>query len=302
MTIGMARSEPGPAALPAEVELRLLRPSDIAAAMRLSAEAGWNQVAADWQIFLDLGEAYGLARRGEGRLIATAATLPHGKSFAWISMVLVAEDWRRRGLARWLLHYCVNRLSDRQLVPVLDATPAGRAVYLGLGFQDCWSMRRLVLDRAFRHDDRERGDDVLVRPLQAGDWPALLAYDRSAFGGDRGALLRRLADRRPRAALVAERSGRLDGFLLGRDGRVMTQIGPLAAEDENTAEALLRHGLLTQPSPLAIDLADRHERLGRWLIERGFAVERPLTRMVHGRNAAFDDPARLFAVAGPEFG
>jgi len=302
MTIGMARSEPGPAALPAEVELRLLRPSDIAAAMRLSAQAGWNQVAADWQIFLDLGEAYGLARRGEGRLIATAATLPHGKSFAWISMVLVAEDCRRRGLARWLLRYCVNRLLDRRLVPVLDATPAGRAVYLGLGFQDCWSMRRLVLDQAFRHDDRERSDDVLVRPLQADDWPSLFAYDRTAFGGDRGALLRRLADRRPRAALVAERSGRLDGFLLGRDGRVMTQIGPLAADDENTAKALLRRALLMQPSPLAIDLADRHERLGRWLIERDFAVERPLTRMVHGRNAAFDDAARLFAVAGPEFG
>jgi GNAT superfamily N-acetyltransferase len=299
----MARSEPGTAALPAEVELRLLRPSDIAAAVRLSAEAGWNQVAADWHIFLDLGEAYGLAMRGDGRLIATAATLPHGERFAWISMVLVAVDCRRRGLARWLLRYCVNRLLDRQLVPVLDATPAGRAVYLGLGFQDCWSMRRLVLHRPVRPRDRsERGGDARVRPLQAGDWPGLFAYDRAVFGGDREALLRRLADRLPRAALVAERSGRLVGFLLGRDGRVMTQLGPLAAEDERTAEALLCHALLAQPSPLAIDLADRHERLGRWLIERGFAVERPLTRMVHGRNGAFDDPARLFAVAGPEFG
>jgi len=302
MTIGMARSEPGMAALPAEVELRLLRPSDIAAAMRLSAEAGWNQVAADWQIFLDLGEAYGLATRDDGRLIATAATLPHGKSFAWISMVLVAEDCRRRGLARWLLRHCANRLLDRQLVPGLDATPAGRAVYLGLGFQDCWSMRRLVLHGAFRHDNRERGDDALVRPLQAGDWPALFAYDRAVFGGDRGVLLRRLSDRLPGAALVAKRSGRLDGFILGRDGRVMTQIGPLVAENENTAQALLRHALRMQASPLAIDLADRHERLGRWLVERGFAVERPLTRMVHGLNGAFDDPARLFAVAGPEFG
>jgi Acetyltransferase (GNAT) domain len=114
--------------------------------------------------------------------------------------------------------------------------------------------------------------------------------------------LRRLADRLPRAALVAERSGRLDGFLLGRDGRVMTQVGPLAAGDEETAEALLRRALPMQPSPLAIDLADRHERIGRWLIGCGFAVERPLTRMVHGRSGAFDDPARLFAVAGPEFG
>ncbi len=298
----MVRSEPGTAGLPEEVELRLLRSSDIEAAVRLSAAAGWNQVAADWQIFLDLGDAYGLRSRGDGSLVATAATLPHGKRFAWISMVLVAVECRRRGFASWLLRYCVNRLLDRQLVPVLDATPAGRPVYLGLGFHDCWSMRRLVLKRSNRSHDRERRDSVLVRPLQVGDWPAILAYDRAVFGGDRAALLHRLADRLPRAALVAERSGRLDGFLLGRDGRVMTQLGPLAAEDEETAEALLRHALLTQPPPLAIDLADRHERLWRRLIERGFAVERPLTRMVHGRSSAFDDPARLFAAAGPEFG
>jgi GNAT superfamily N-acetyltransferase len=298
----MARSEPATAGLPEEVELRLLRPSDIDAAVRLSAQAGWNQVAADWQIFLDLGEAYGLVRRGDGRLAATAATFPHGERIAWISMVLVAADCRRRGFASWLLRYCVDRLLDRQFVPVLDATPAGRPVYLGLGFQDCWSMRRLVLQRAIRSPDRERRDDALVRPLQAGDWPAILAYDRAVFGGDRAALLKRLADRLPRAALVAERSGGLAGFLLGRDGRVMTQLGPLAAEDEATAEALLRHAFHMQEPPLAIDLAARHERLGRWLIERGFAVERPLTRMVHGRGCAFDDPARLFAAAGPEFG
>jgi len=298
----MARSEPGTAGPPEEVELRLLRPSDIDAAMRLSAEAGWNQVAADWRIFLDLGDAYGLVTRGDGRLVATAATLPHGERFAWISMVLVAADCRRRGFASWLLRHCVDRLLDRRLVPVLDATPAGRPVYLGLGFHDRWSMRRLVLQRAVRAHDRSEPGSVLVRPLQAGDWPAILAYDRAVFGGDRAALLRRLADRLPRAALVAERSGRLEGFLLARDGRVMTQFGPLAAEDEATAKALLRHAFLRQEPPLAIDLADRHDRLGRWLIERSFAVERPLTRMVHGRSGAFDDPARLFAVAGPEFG
>jgi GNAT superfamily N-acetyltransferase len=298
----MGHSEPATAGLPEEVELRLLRPSDVDAAVRLSAEAGWNQVAADWQIFLDLGDAFSLVTRGGGRLVATAATLPHGERFAWISMVLVAVDCRRRGLASWLLRYCVDRLLDRQLVPVLDATPAGRPVYLGLGFHDCWSMRRLALQRAIRGDDSEQRDNALIRPLQAADWPAILAYDRAVFGGDRAALLHRLADRLPRAALVAERSGRLAGFLFGRDGRVMTQLGPLAAEDAAIAEALLRHAFLVQPPPLAIDLADRHERLGRWLIECGFAVERPLTRMVHGRSCAFDDPGRLFAVAGPEFG
>ena len=302
MTAGMVPSEPETPALPEGVELRSLRPSDIDAALGLSRDAGWNQVAADWQIFLDLGEAFGLVTPVEGRLVATAAILPHGERFAWISMVLVAADCRRRGLARWLLRHCVKQLLNRRLVPVLDATPAGRTVYLGLGFEDCWSMRRLAAHSLLQSRDLGARDTAVARPLQAADWPALLAYDRAAFGGDRAALLHRLADRLPGAALVAERSGRLNGFLLGRDGRATTQLGPLMAEDEETAEVLLRHAFRALLPPLAIDLADRHSRLGQWLVERGFAVERGLTRMAYARSTGFDDPARLFAAAGPELG
>ena len=302
MTAETVSSEQQITTLPEEVELRILQSSDIHAALRLSQEAGWNQVAADWQIFLDLGVVYGLFTRSDSRLVSTAATLPHGMHFAWISMVLVASDCRRRGLARWLLRHCVRQLLDRQFVPALDATPAGRSVYLQLGFRDCWSMRRLVLHRPLQSRNPEKWDGALVRPLHAGDWPALLDYDRAVFGGDRAELLRRLADRLPEAALVAERSGGFKGYLLGRDGRVMTQLGPLIAEDEETAEALLRRAFLTLPLPYAIDLANRHERLGHWLTTCGFVVERPFTRMMHERSSAFDDPARFFAAAGPELG
>ena len=249
MTVEMVSSEQEMAALPAEVELRLLQPSDIDAALLLSREAGWNQVAADWQIFLDLGVAYGLVARSDGRLLATAATLAHGSRFAWISMVLVAVDCRRRGLAHWLLRHCVKELLDRRLVPALDATPAGRPVYLQLGFRDCWSMRRLVRHQPLQLPDRDNANSARVRPLRSSDWPALLAYDRAVFGGDRAELLRRLADRVPEAALVAERPGGIAGFLLGRDGRVMAQLGPLAAEDEKTAEALLQQAFLARPPP-----------------------------------------------------
>ena len=148
---------PFAAQLPSGVTARPLNDRDLAAALTLSAEAGWNQTAADWQIFLDLGSAVGIIGAG-GRLIATAATLPHANRFAWISMVLVTAAQQRKGLARWLLRDCIERLTSRQLVPVLDATPAGRSVYSGLGFRDAWSMRRLVgLVGGERRSRRGRG-------------------------------------------------------------------------------------------------------------------------------------------------
>src|SRR5690242_3487262 len=146
----MARSEAS-AGRPDGLRLRRLREADIPRAMSLSQEAGWNQVAADWRIFLELGEGYGITVDGDARrLIATAAILPHGDRCGWISMVLVTAAHRRRGLARWLLQHCIAALSARRLVPLLDATPAGRAVYVGLGFEDCWDLRRLVLQRPLR--------------------------------------------------------------------------------------------------------------------------------------------------------
>ena len=73
----------------------------------LSTEAHWNQNEADWRFFLSKGIVFGV-RDGAGRLIATAALLPYSSGNAWISMVLVTESWRRRGLATRLVDACLD--------------------------------------------------------------------------------------------------------------------------------------------------------------------------------------------------
>ena len=284
--------------LPAGVSVRSLTGADLGGALALSAEARWNQVSADWRLFLEFGTPICLTRNG--KLIATAATLPYAPRFAWISMVLVTAVERRQGLARWLLRHCVEDLVGRGLIPALDATPAGRAVYLGLGFQDTWNMHRLVgRSGEFAGGDY---DGITVRRLQESDWPQLLSLDKGVFGADRGVLLRSLAQRLPQASLVALRHGQIIGFTLGRDGRVMTQLGPLTAADNDTAITLVAAALSAISGPVAIDVPDRHAALSEWLAKRGFSGERPLTRMVYQTASSFDDSARLFAIAGPELG
>ncbi len=284
--------------LPRGIGARPLDESDVALALVLSSEAGWNQTAADWRLFIELGSVIGLVR--DGRLIATAATLPYAGSFAWISMVLVTAAERRQGLASWLLRRCVDDLLARKFVPVLDATPAGRAVYVGLGFRDHWTLQRLI-GRSPPIPAAGSGRTTL-RPIGKGDWPRVIAYDAAVFGADRSGLLRRLALRLHDAALIAERDDKLAGYLLGRDGRVMNQLGPLVAEDDAVAIDLLARAIGEVRPPIAIDLPDRHVKLRDWLTSLGFAAERPLTRMAYGVNDAFDDASRTFAIAGPELG
>lgn len=290
----MAHSE-----LPSGIEARLLKHSDLDSAVSLSQEAGWNQVAADWKLFLEFGAVICL-QRGD-RVIATAATLPYGGAFAWISMVLVTAAERRQGLARWLLQRCVEELCARHLVPVLDATPAGRVVYLRLGFRDHWTLHR-VTSLSPRMPPQKPISSAILRPITPADWPRIIAYDAKVFGAERGFLLRSLASRQPNVALIAEEHRGLTGYLLSRDGRVMNQLGPVVAENESIAADLLDQAIRMLSPPFAVDVPDHQTRLTDWLKRIGFAAERSLTRMAYQTNAAFDDGSRTFAIAGPELG
>jgi GNAT superfamily N-acetyltransferase len=278
-----------------------LSAADLDDAGALVAEAGWNQVAADWRIFLDIGHVYAV-RNSAGRVVATAATLSYGGQFAWISMVLVAGEYRRQGLARRLMARCIADLTGAGVIPVLDATPAGRTVYLALGFEDAWGYHRLTGSGTGRTTSVPPPAGIEIHPIDDTIFGELCRYDAAVFGSDRSSVLARLRGRVPGADLVALRQGRVCGLLLGRDGRTSKQLGPLVAEDASIAQALLACGLAAIEGPIYIDLADAKTSVRTWLTERGFSAQRPLTRMLLRRATSFEDAARTFAVAGPELG
>lgn len=285
---------------PALATESFLRPDELGDANALVRESGWNQIDADWRVFLELGRVYAV-RNSENRVVATAATLPHEGKFAWISMVLVNADYRRQGLATRLLRRCIDDLTASGLVPVLDATPDGREVYRGLGFQDAWGYQRMVLRTPPAMSGRPV-ENIEVHPIDDAAWPAICDYDASAFGARRDALLMRLRGRQPQAEFYATREGRISGLLLGRDGRSANQLGPLIADDDEAALALLRRAMSGVEAPIYVDFADAKVTLRSWLEEIGFSGVRPLTRMILGTNMRFDDAQRTYAVAGPEFG
>ena len=263
-----------------------LREEHIAGCVALSQAASWNQNEADWRLMLSLGRGWGLSI--DGTLVASTLVLPYG-SFAWISMVLVLPDHRRKGCASRLLRVAIDDLRASKLKPVLDATPAGREVYRQEGFQDTWSFKRFAL-----RSSQAGVNGHARRPIS---WRKALELDADAFGGDREWLLRALQKRLPHAAL-----GTADGFVLGRDGREACQIGPLVARDEATALEVLEQALGNVPGPLYVDVADHATRMQDWLQQRGFEFQRPFTRMVHGGGRAPGDEKLVYLVAGPELG
>lgn len=274
---------------------------DIEAGTALVVQSGWNQTADDWRIFLDLGGAIAV-ENAAGNVIATAATLPHGPRLGWISMVLVDASYRRRGIATELLRRCIEQLQRDGRVPVLDATPAGRTVYSHLGFRDSWTITRWQVQLPTRRVDQYLPSAVQVQPIAPEHWPAIAALDRRAFGTDRIALLQRLHARSRTFACAASDGGALRGFALGRDGNRATYIGPVVADADSAAHALLNAVLGTLDGSVFLDAVDAHESLRAVLQANGFRVQRPYTRMVLGDPGEIAQPASMWTIAGPELG
>jgi GNAT superfamily N-acetyltransferase len=274
--------------------VRAMRPADAEAALALSEEAGWNQTAEDWRFMLGDGRALGVYETGRG-WVASSLVVPLGPGLAWISMVLVAGDRRRRGFGTMLLRRCIEAVRADGAVPGLDATELGVPVYLPLGFEELYPISRWVLDGPLPPIDPP--SRVTVRDLTARDLPAVLAFDEARSRMRRAHVLRYLRDRAP--ACVAERDGAIVGYAMGRPGRTAAQIGPVIADEPEVACALVAH-MGAGGGASMLDVPDAQHAVSAWLTENGAVRQRGYTRMTLGRFPGIETPGSLHALAGPE--
>ncbi|MDA9466372.1 GNAT family N-acetyltransferase [Bradyrhizobium sp. CCBAU 53415] len=257
---------------------------DAAAGLVLSTEAHWNQTIEDWRFFLSEGFVFGI--RDGARLAATAALLPYSGNNAWISMVLVTESHRRRGLATQLVDACLDTARKERLTCWLDATPDGVKVYGPLGFIPTSQLRRLKL----------------VSPGHAGTMPApatldaLCLRDLRATGLDRTALFSAFAQRSGSRVVAGDGS-----IALVRDGRTARHIGPLFADDTAAALNLVDAIACSETGPVLLDAVASSGAFLDGLSVAGWTIERPFQRMRLGSATAMAGEMP-FAVAGPEFG
>jgi GNAT superfamily N-acetyltransferase len=267
----------------------------------LSIEAGWNQNAADWRFMLSAGRGFGLLG-GNGKWQASSLVLPLGQRLAWISMVLVTQNLRRGGVGSGLLKRCIEEVRAAGAVAGLDATEQGRPIYLKLGFHDLYAISRWHLD-GVKDGVVAPPAGIVIRPLVLAHLPKLATYDRPLSGMERPTILAHLAMRQPGLAFVAETvSGRLAGFALGREGRFATSLGPVVADSEAIALALIARATASVPGPFILDVPEAHREIRAWLETQGAVSPRGYVRMTLGEAKRLDDPSHVFALAGPELG
>jgi GNAT superfamily N-acetyltransferase len=281
---------------PFEAAGRPLTAADTAAGLRLSALVGWNQTAEDWALMLSIGAGIGIA--GPAGLVASGIALPLGPTVGWVSMILVDPEWRRRGFGRAMLEAAVAELERRRFAIGLDATEWGEPLYRRFGFAAVAQLSRMAVPA-----QSAAPPDPGIRAFAGADLAAVARLDAGASGFERRAILAYLAHSLPAAALVStDAAGTVDGFVLGRPGRLAPMLGPIIAADADRARALLWQAAARLATTVILDVCERPDGLAAALRELGGTRQRGFTRMGLGSERVGRPARSLFAVAGPELG
>ena len=275
----------------------VLSDADADDAFALSAGEGWNQTVADWKRLTQLEPTGCFAARDNGRMVATVTTITYGSALAWIGMMVVHADYRRRGIGAALMQRALDHALDSGVgVVKLDATPAGRPLYESLGFTAEAELERWQgLARRLAEPDRSLASD---------DRDAMSSLDASAYGANRSRLLGSLVRDAASSPLVARSDGgRPVGYSLARRGRQATYLGPVVATIASAATHLF-HGMVERHVGAEVCL-DHHvgSHLPASVLEdRGLVRRRSLLRMRLGPQQSPGTPPSLCASAGPELG
>ena len=219
----------------ARVCFRDMTPADIAAGLKLSRAARWNQTEREWELFLRLSPEGCRVAVMDERVIGTVATASYEDRFAWIGMVLVDPAERGQGIGSRLMAEALDVLNDIPSIR-LDATPAGHAVYQKLDFVDEYRLSRMETVVSSEGLALRRNP---ARPMTRDDLPAVSIFDRQVFGADRRLTLEWMFEGAPEYAWVIEDLGQIVGYAFGRRGLNFEHLGPVVAHGQQTARLLV---------------------------------------------------------------
>jgi GNAT superfamily N-acetyltransferase len=264
------------------------------AAVAWADAEGWNPGLDDERRFLAADPDSFLATERAGEVVAAVSCALYGGRYAFVGFYIVRPDLRGRGIGSALFDRALERADGR--VVGLDGVLAQQASYRRRGFVPA---HRNVRWRTAGGGTRPAG---LVE-LSSLPFEQLRAFDAAVFGADRERFLRCWIDRPPGHALACTREGRLVGYGVVRRCRVGAKVGPLLADDEDVAEALLS-GLTAaagRGTEVFVDMPAANPRARSLRAAREMDPSFETARMyLNGRPP--EDVQRIFGVTTLEFG
>lgn len=279
-----------------EIAIRPMAEADLDQLHQLSIGVGWPHRPEDWRLVIGLGHGI-VACDAIGRVLGSAMWWPFGERFATVGMVITSPRLQAQGAGRELMDMIFAQSGTRDLR--LNSTKAGYRLYRSLGFEP--------IGRVFQHQGKALPPAAPVaappglRPVVPADLEALARLDASAYGADRHQAIAALLS--TSVGTLVERDGAVVGFALCRPFGRGHVVGPIVAEDDAMAIALLApHVDAHQGEFLRVDTAQEQGAFGAFLESCGLTIFDSVTTMIRGRKHGATGAARTFGLVNQALG
>jgi GNAT superfamily N-acetyltransferase len=197
-----------------------MKSSDFGWAVDITAEEGWGFVRADFQRILSHTPGGSFVATIGAKRVGMLTTMCHGRT-CWIGNVVVASGHRGAGignrLVREALRFAAGKGMKRTALLSRERT-AG--FYSAMGF--CRDADYVGLGGSL-HGSGDSPEVVSVTPALLAE---VLVLDREACDEERRRLLERLAIDFGGYFLVYAEKGRALGYIVGKPGRGLVDVGP----------------------------------------------------------------------------
>jgi GNAT superfamily N-acetyltransferase len=240
--------------------VRKMAEADLALALEWAAAEGWNPGLHDAHCFYAADPQGFFVGERDGVPIGCVSAVRYGSGFGFLGLYIVKAEHRGQGFGLELWRAALDHFGDR--VIGLDGVVAQQENYRKSGF-------RLAF-RNIRQQGRGGGgassglSDLAAIPIEE-----ILRYDETAFPAPRAEFLRSWIGQSQAVAFGAVDGGRLRGYGVLRPCQEGFKVGPLFADDEETAERLSAGLIARAPgapvfldtpeaNPAAVALAARH--------------------------------------------
>jgi ribosomal protein S18 acetylase RimI-like enzyme len=225
--------------------VRRMNEADLRLALEWAASEGWNPGLHDAHCFYAADPEGFLIGELDGVPIGCVSAVRYGASFGFLGLYIVKAEHRGQGFGLKLWRAAMDVFGDR--VVGLDGVVAQQENYRKSGFR-----------LAFRNI-RQRGEGGGEAPpdlthLATVPIEEVLLYDGTAFPAARAEFLKSWIKQPQAVALGAVEAGRLRGYGVLRACREGFKIGPLFADDEETANRLFAGLIARAPgAPVFLD-------------------------------------------------
>lgn len=247
--------------------------------LALAEAEGWISGAWELEFLLDAFPSGCLVCRVDGNPVAFITTVKYGQS-GWVGNLIVAREWRGRGIGSRLLDRGIAALVEAGTRTVwLTASGSGRPIYQRLGFS--------AIDTVVRW----QGRGGLAKGCGKAQAREIAMLDAAGWGDARASLLRAVSRRGPSVLMP-------DGFLVCQQWGDSLQLGPWGCADPATAAALLGRALVPSVNGVRmfLDVPEGNGAAGGLLRSSGFTPAATTVLMYLGDAPAYT-PRLIYSLA-----